>query len=290
MNILLCLALTTISLNALASKREEPTWFMPKNNLSIPVREGVNSAGLSESQFNAVIDRIETIYSPVFEQKGGTLVLNRNWKDGTVNASAERDGDQWNVNMYGGLARHKAITEDGFSLVLCHEIGHHIGGAPKANDIFGSSRWASNEGQSDYWGVLKCLRQTFVNDDNESIVKKLDSSEFLRKACSKTHPNKNDANICIRTGMAGVSVANLFTEISNGKAAKFETPDTEVVSRTNSSHPKTQCRLDTMFQASLCEVAFTEDVDQKDESIGTCNKSRGHEIGTRPLCWFKPKK
>ena len=34
--------------------------------------------------------------------------------------------------MYGGLARRAEVTEDGFAMVLCHELGHHVSlyGAP----------------------------------------------------------------------------------------------------------------------------------------------------------------
>jgi hypothetical protein len=108
----------------------------------------------------------------------------------------------------------------------------------------------------------------------------------------KAFPNKAEQNICIRTGMAGASVADFFAAVKKLPVAKFDTPDPAVVSSTFSSHPAHQCRLDTYFQGSLCEVSFNEDVDaekMKDEVKGTCHPSLGHTSGLRPLCWFKPK-
>jgi hypothetical protein len=35
--------------------------------------------------------------------------------------------------MFGGLARHELVTDDGFMMVVCHETGHHLGGAPRYN-------------------------------------------------------------------------------------------------------------------------------------------------------------
>lgn len=243
--------------------------------------------GLSQEQFNAVIEKIETIYSPIVANMGGKLEIERKWDDGTVNANATRTMGSWHVNMYGGLARHSTITEDGFALVLCHEIGHHLGGAPKVGMLF--NKWASNEGQADYYATLKCLRKTFLNDDNTTIVSTLNAPELLVKTCAKQHKNTDDKNICIRVGMAGVSVANLFAALRNNSPAQFDTPDTSVVTKTNDAHPATQCRLDTYFQGAICDVDMNEEVSQKDEVKGTCHKTLGHSVGLRPFCWFKPK-
>lgn len=277
----------SVSSSVMACSEDGKSGFLPENDLRIPV--GAKSlGGLTEAQFNAVIDKVETIYAPIVSNMGGTLKIARKWEDATVNANATRVG-VWLVNMYGGLARHQTITEDGFALVLCHEIGHHLGGAPKVSG-FSLNRWASNEGQSDYFATLKCLRKTFLNDKNTTIVRKLKAPKSLTEACAKAWPNKDDKAICVRSGMAGASVAALFAALRSQPEAKFETPDTKVVSSTDDSHPAHQCRLDTYFQGALCEASFNEDVSQKDEVKGTCHGSLGHTTGLRPLCWFKPKK
>lgn len=260
--------------------------FLPENDMQIPVG-AKRLGGISEQQFNLVIDKLEDIYAPIASSMGGNLKIHRKWTDATVNASATRLG-AWNVNMYGGLARHEAITEDGFALVLCHEIGHHLGGAPKVSNIL--NRWASNEGQSDYFATLKCLRQMFKNENNEAVVRNLDAPAALTNACAKAWPNKEDYNVCVRGGMAGASVAKLFASLRKQPEGKFETPDQTIVTKTNHAHPAHQCRLDTYFQGALCEKSFNEDVSQKDEVQGTCHGQTGHAVGLRPLCWFKPKK
>ncbi|HXH75233.1 MAG TPA: hypothetical protein VNJ08_09730 [Bacteriovoracaceae bacterium] len=279
------LLLTAIVLSQplLACTQDGKEGFVPKNDLFIAV-DSKEAAGLTEVQFNAVIDKVETMYSPIVSTLGGELEVVRNWSDGTVNAYAEQYGTEWKVSMFGGLARHKTITEDGFALVVCHEIGHHIGGAPKYNN----EEWASNEGQSDYFATTKCLRRVWMSDDNVAIVSKLEVPKALTDACNKNWTDKSDRAICIRGGMAGDSVAQLFAALSWAKPAKFETPDIKVVTRTSDSHPATQCRLDTYFQGALCEKSFNEDVATDSEVTGLCHGSTGHKIGLRPLCWFKP--
>lgn len=280
---LLSLSLVT---PAFACSEDGSSGFLPENNLYIPVGMKM-MGGLSEAQFNAVIEKVETVYAPIASSMGGKLQIARKWSDGTVNANATRVGNQWYVNMYGGLARHATITEDGFALVLCHEIGHHLGGAPKVNMII--QRWASNEGQSDYFATLKCLRKVFLNDNNQAAVKKLKAPEALVNGCAKAWPNKDDRALCVRGGMAGHSVAALFAALSKKPEAKFETPDASVVTRTNDAHPAFQCRLDTFFQGALCEVGMNDDVSQSDEVKSTCHGKLGHTVGLRPTCWFKPK-
>lgn len=271
---------------AMACSEDGKTGFVEENDLYIPANTK-NLTGINEAQFNAVIAKIETIYAPIVSSMGARLSIARKWNDGTVNANASRSGLNWKVNMYGGLARHQTITEDGFSLVLCHEIGHHLGGAPKITNFM--NKWGSNEGQSDYYAALKCLRKAFLNDDNATIISSMQVPAVLAAACAKNHINKGEQAICIRTGMSGVSVANLFAALKNAPPAKFETPDAAVVSATNNSHPDHQCRLDTFFQGSLCEASMNDDVSQSEEVKGTCHRSTGHMIGLRPLCWFKAK-
>ncbi len=284
--------------------------FVPENDMKIPVNyyKGMRKAGgLSEAQFNAVIDKVEGVYSPIVSSIGGNLNVDRNWSDATVNAYASQSGKNWKVAMFGGLARHETITEDGFALVICHEIGHHIGGAPKKGETQttgggggwwgGSSStsniasWASNEGQADYFANLKCLRRVFLNDDNAKIVKSLNAPKSVVDACNKANKsNKDDKEICVRASMAGMSVSRLFMALRNSNTEpSFDTPDKAVVTRTDDNHPAYQCRLDTYFQGSLCEVDFNTDVSQNNEIVGTCHGLNGQTKGLRPLCWFKPK-
>jgi hypothetical protein len=260
--------------------------FLPENDLNISV-DAKRTGGLTEKQFNDIIDRVENIYAPIVSQEGGSLSVSRNWSDGTVNAYAQRSGSIWRVAMFGGLARHETITEEGFALVVCHEIGHHIGGAPKKVSAWSNS-WASNEGQADYFATLKCLRRVYLNDNNSEIVASMDVPEALTNACASAWSSEEDRALCVRGGMAGDSVAKLFAALRSATPAQFSTPDPRVVTRTNDNHPAHQCRLDTYFQGALCEVSMNEDVNQTAEVAGTCHGSLGHSNGLRPLCWFKP--
>jgi hypothetical protein len=261
--------------------------FVPENNMYIPV--GLfSTGGLTEQQFNDVLDRIERLYKTDVEAKGDKLKINRLWNDGTVNASAQRQGNVQVLNMYGGLARHQATSIEGFALVACHEYGHHNGGAPKLSGWSGT--WATNEGGADYFASLKCLRRFFAEDDNAAILATKTLDPVAEAACAAQFPDEKDRLICLRISLSGQSVAYLFQDLRKETTLPtFGTPDKTEVTRMYDSHPQTQCRLDTYFQGSLCVAKESETVSDTDYKVGSCYSPRD-AAGVRPRCWFFPGK
>ncbi len=262
--------------------------FLPENDHWIPVNahRPLSADSVGEADFNNILDKVEEVYGPIVRNYGGNLVIRRNWSDGTVNAYANREGSNFVVEMFGGLARHSTITKDAFALVACHEVGHHIGGVPRYTDQGGT--WASTEGQSDYFAVTKCLRKVFLEDNNPDIVAGMQIDPAVTRKCEEQFSIPNDVAICKRISMAGHSSASLFAAMSNLPFPKFETPDPNVVSQTYESHPAYQCRLDTYFQGANCTVSENVEIGQSDPNEGTCNRLENFEEGLRPLCWYKP--
>ncbi len=283
--LLLCLSL--ISLEALACT-EPGTGFLPENNLKYP--SYLKTTGLSREQYDAVIDKVVNVYSPIARNRGARLQIERLWDSETVNAGTLRrnEGDIWVLNLYGGFARHPAITPDGYMLVVCHELGHHIGGAPKKRLESGGHHWASTEGQSDYFATLKCMRRVLASDSNEEINRTLKVPETIRSECSKSFPDKSEAAICIRTAVAGISVGKVNASIRRFPAPDIDVVDSSIATTTQNGHPIPQCRLNTYYQGSLCPVSSLRPLSQVNEMKGTCHEEQGYTVGLRPSCWYKP--
>lgn len=235
--------------------------FLPPNSMDIPVGAKHEWAfddrlarGLSEQEFNSVIDRFERLYRDEFARAGGTLIVQRLWDNGYVNAKAVQEGHDWIIAMYGGLARHPAITPDGFALVICHEGGHHLGGAPKER----FAAWpATNEGGADYYATLKCLRRFFAEDDNAAIVAAAQIDPTVKAQCEHQFAARADQLICERISLASQSVGLLFADGSSSPPPSFGTPDPSVVTEMFDRHPRAQCRLDTYFNGSICAIDTT---------------------------------
>ncbi len=260
--------------------------FLPENDMKIPIR--INSTGgISETEFNEVLDVISNYYTPIMAARGGTLTINRNWTDDTVNASAQEFGSTWILNMYGGLARHPVVTKEVFYLVACHETGHHLGGAPKISSYFGD--WASNEGEADYYATLNCLRFVWTEKDNQTFVDTNTIDPILMAKCGTVYTTQPEKNLCMRVGTAGLGAGYLFQAMRKETTApRLDTPDMSNVTATDDAHPATQCRTDTYYQGGICYHDLKAPLSDTDPNMGTCNEAAGQKDGVRPHCWFKP--
>ncbi len=268
--------------------------FLPPNNLHL--EDGLRAANLTEKDFIEVIEEAEKIYLPLIKKShGGNLKINRLWSNSTVNASALQTGSSWQVNMYGGLARRPEITRDGFAIVLCHELGHHLAGYPF------SSSWAGNEGASDYFATHSCARVLW-SEETEKNAEFRDIIPASPKAkCDQTFDGEDDQNLCYRSMIAGKSTADLLSALG-GTKIDWDTPDLKVVKSTNNAHPQGQCRLDTYMAGALCDKNFNINLipgkalgsrrngkeAEMEAAKVTCTQYEEYEIGFRPLCWFKP--
>lgn len=289
LGLLLSFVLIVSSPNVLACTADGKEGFLPDNDLWISVE--VRDANMTEAEFKKITNTIADLYRPIMKEKGGNLDMRANWKSGTVNAFAKRSwfGNKWIVQMYGGLARHELVTQDAYAMVVCHEIGHHIGGTPK-NSF--PNNWASVEGQSDYWGAMKCFRKYAELDNNVQVMKNVDVDITAKEKCADNFKLAEERAICERTAMAGYSLASLLRSLRKDPDAPkldFSKPDAKVVTSTFTSHPAAQCRLDTYFAGAICDRGHDEDVSNSDANKGVCNRMVGDTEGVRPLCWFKPK-
>ena len=271
----LVLFLSLVSLSLFAQQKTT-TSFMPDNNLHL--QDGLFDNGMTQNDFNKIIESVEIYYAPIVKSFGAKLVINRKWSDTTVNAQAYQKGTTWYVDMFGGLARRPEITFDGFAMVLCHEIGHHLAGYPFVED------WAANEGQSDYFAMHSCAKTIWTTTEEVDTVDPV-VDPVAKKICDQYAPD--DLNLCYREMNAGYSLASLLGAL-NGMQVAFNTPDKTKVKKTASTHPNAQCRLDTYVAGTICNIAWDNSIIPQTESESS-NYLCTDAVKARPRCWFKPK-
>lgn len=274
--------------------------FMPQNRLHLQDK-GLRNANMTEQEFNQIIDQVINTFQPVAKAFGAQLVSEKKWSDSTVNAYATQSGNIWKVAMFGGLARRPEVTADGFAMVVCHELGHHLAGYP----YYDSRDWAAAEGSSDYFATQICARMIWgmQQEVNRGFVRRF-ANEIpaqVRGACDNVWKGENERGWCYRAALAGHSLATLLSQLENGKAPDFGTPDPTQVQSTNTEHPAAQCRLDTYFAGALCAKKGDLRVipgrglpegqnSAKAEQISaqqSCYREDGFAVGARPACWFK---
>ncbi len=260
---------------------------IPDNDLKIGLSERIKGLNpVTENDFNFVTKTLYKIYAPKISEKSGLkFILNANWKDDTVNAFATREVDSWSVHIAGGIARGKGMTKDSLALVICHEIGHHLAGAPRT---FLYEGWPSAEGQADYWATSKCLKNYYQEIFGEEFIIDQTVPEKVVLDCNSIYKTPSTLKICLRSMMASLSFSQFLNSLPGVKTPiSLETPDTRQVKGTNTNdYPRPQCRFDTLYQGALCDIDANVLTSDDDEDVGHCTNQ--NKPGTRPRCWYKP--
>jgi len=258
--------------------------FFEGNGPTLP--HGAESS-VTKKDFYSLFGKLEKLYKVEAKTAGKKLAISGRWSSKIVNAYAVQViPGVMTVRVLGGIARHPLMTKDAFALVICHEVGHHFGGAPRKWERM--NKWSSDEGQADYFATIQCLKRLWANDDNYQINEsRLEKNESVNSLCSLNHIGRDHA-LCVRTLYASYDVSKLVASARHeDKIPGFDTPDPKIVTKTNQEHPGSQCRLDTMIAGAICSKN-PEKFDPLDPNVGVCNVFAGDTIGNRPMCWYLP--
>lgn len=216
--------------------------------------------GYKEERYHFVLDKVIETFNPEFVSRGQELKILRDWGDGAVNAWAFRIGAEAWLEVPGGMSRYHLISEEGFLMTICHELGHLLGGFPHRLKI-------SFEGQSDYYAPMKCM---------EKILKSL-------KVPSKA-PSVDVGKICqgsfCEERLNGIkSLTSYYAFLEKAPSPSLNTPSRGQVRQTLSSHPPAQCRFDTMIRSLGC--SNREPFSYSSQKEGACA-----DRFSRPKCWY----
>ena len=218
--------------------------ILPPNNLHLKDNM-LFAANMSEREFSERVDDLVRLWQPVASAYGVRLSAQKLWQDSTVNAYAEQSGSSWRILMFGGLARRPEITGDGFSLVVCHELGHHFGGYYFYGA--GAIRKMSSEGSADYFATQVCAPALWGNDHAENARYRSLADAVTRRECDAVWSGTRAQNLCYRSTLAGQSLSRLFANLAGTSSPRPGTPNLSQVRSTYTSHPEAQCRMDTYF-------------------------------------------
>lgn len=134
------------------------------------------------------------------------------------------------IRVWGGMIRVPEMREDILALIMCHEIGHLVGGAPY-QDMPGSET-TSVEGQADFYAASQCLPRYFQQlgvSDKEEIKSRITLAALglFQLAHKYATPDAPEASL-------EKTAPEVATEIDHR------------------SYPSDQCRLDTYKAGAAC--------------------------------------
>lgn len=201
--------------------------------------------GLNESQYYKVLGTFMVEYFQLVKNKTGKdFVVNFDWQNNYFGAFAKDEGGKYSISLWGGMGRAEGMTEELAYFVLCHELGHILGGNPK--QTIPGSDWASSEGQSDFFAAKRCMPH---------LMKKI--------PMKKRHASKRTDELC-RGNLQCETIASIGKEFINfAKRWSFQNytevklgdlPAEVPRSMLRNVYPSDQCRLETVIQGATCTV------------------------------------
>jgi hypothetical protein len=259
---------------------------VPDSGLKFPNHRNKNTQKIvAENDLKEISERIKKVYSDLILKHYNTkLEFNIEWANDDMSAFATRTANnEYMINVYGGMARAPGMTKDAMALVLCHELGHHIGGAPKTTLYEG---WPSAEGQADYFAASKCMKRYYSDLMHEEVDINTNIPEKIIADCNRVYKNLSDLKICVRTMIASMEFGQFLNNLKSTKfPVKLDTPDPKIVKGTNiNDYPRAQCRFDTLYAGALCPISSDVLTSNLDAGQGQCMDT--DKPGFRPRCWF----
>lgn len=162
------------------------------------------------SEFEILADQFQRTVESTLNQNQ-SIVVQLQMLNSRVNAEITRENNLVMIEVMGGMVNHPQMNANAFKLLLCHEWGHFMGGAPfKAR-----GGWSSTEGQADYYSGLIC-----------SKLLGMDEASFIDGALALT---------------------GIYALVTHELPPKLESCDQTRVQRINFGYPSVQCRLDTII-------------------------------------------
>lgn len=207
-----------------------------------------------------------------------------------VAASADRFGNDWSISLLSNSLTHPQMTIDAFVLLICHELGHHFGGAPWKHDAEGNRRWASTEGQADYYATAVCAKRIFTLLP-APFLDSFSYPKVIKIKCREKTEGRQEAHLCARSIIASVA----FIQTLSNKHLSWDSLDPSIVPKTlgTTPHPLTgqyqypsdQCRLETLVKGALCQQLTAPNTEQllgRSGSWAFCQEGPF----ARPSCWY----
>lgn len=243
---------------------------LPENDIvvntkfkSVQTQEYLNTIRTFESYWGKFLSR----------HYNKTIKINK-IDENTVRAYATRDfSDNLEIYISKGMLSYQFMNPRLLNMILCHELGHYIGGAPKS--FRGKTKrrgWSSAEGQADYFSTSKCIPKMF----NDGILTLMDIHST--KSC--------DTLICHNMHKLSFDISVFYASLKTGSVnISKELRDSFVVRKTIYTHPRPQCRFDTLLSGAQCSFKYNESFDDSDAFIGSCMDDFV-KVNDRPECWF----
>lgn len=213
--------------------------------ISVSLVISQKAQALTLREYSLVEQKIRSYYQSFEKRK--ELKINAFWNNNVPNAYTKNDENKIDIYILGGFLKSRLMTKNVLALVLCHELGHHMGGYPfgliqrRGSNDDRPEHDLSNEGQADFWAANNCMWE--VLDDKKEHF-------YINQKCLERFRTEEQRSLCQQIINAGKSYVNLVKNILN---LNYETTVTANATRNLyvGEYPSLDCRRETYRAGAL---------------------------------------
>lgn len=179
------------------------------------------------------------------------------------------------------LLEIKDLKKEHVYNILCHELGHILGGAPFIEEYPGDTKNISTEGQADYFAASKCMKRLIRDSDYEyTYIPVFATENLVDRGCETRN--------CQLIAYFSYETISLLGKKEDFDFDKF---DSNIVDYTYAYNNNSQCRLDTFIAGAICPVDANLNFSNESQEMNSCHwrsLDTYFTLGARPSCWFRP--
>lgn len=151
---------------------------------------------INETNFYTIAFSITGLFQKEIREAGYPLTYKIDWQNPYFGAGVTLYENSFQLMIFGGTTRLKEMTREGYAAIVCHEIGHIIGGLPQ--QTISGAEWSSSEGQSDFFAASVCLPRYFksLGVAENNIGARVEKAGFdMLNALKKFDTNSKDKTL-----------------------------------------------------------------------------------------------
>ena len=229
---------------------------------------------------DAIFEVFQNTYKRKFSELNLSLEITED-PNTAFGAFAEREGNVARIRINQGTRYHQRLNPNLYAMILCHELGHHLGGAPRFADS-----WASVEGEADYFATLKCWRTIETSLPSFLTMDPIDSDSIkIQNDCISSYSTDSQTRIkCQHALNTALQLTKVLAGLSGFSATGLNS-DATSTSRVSTTFPfanEPVCRWLTFRSGGLCPASSDLDVEAQ---YGACT-TQFAPLSARPVCWF----
>lgn len=209
----------------------------------LPPQSDKAMSGITKDQYSQLLGKFHLhFFNKVFNETKLPFLVQQEWESPYFAAFAKQSETVTEVSLWGGMARAPGATPTILAAVLCHELGHIIGGKPL--QTIPGAEWSSTEGQSDFYAARACLPDFLKSNPH---YRPAYIEQQVLDLC-------DDNTVCQDSAQAGLDLVRFMQKYSYRSYATISvhTPAETSSGLVRNSYPSDQCRLDSFVQGALC--------------------------------------